>query len=75
VVDGLAARACIALLFGVRGLADEAETVLLEPIIAADHAPRLLQDEADQAAWLDALAKATARAMSHPVVGGRCAAS
>jgi hypothetical protein len=46
VVDGLTARACIVLFFGVRGLADEAATALLGQIIAADQAQRLLQDEA-----------------------------
>jgi hypothetical protein len=73
VVDGLAARACIALPYGVRGLADEAAMALLGQIIAADQALRLLQDEAHQAAWFDALAKAAASEVSHPVLSGRCA--
>jgi hypothetical protein len=73
VVDGLAVRACIALPYGVRGLADEAAMALLGQIIAADQALRLLQDEAHQAAWFDALAKAAASEVSHPVLSGRCA--
>jgi len=73
VVDGLAVRACIALPYGVRGVADDAAATLLDQIIAADQALRLLQDEAHQAAWFEALATAAASELSHPMLSGRCA--
>jgi hypothetical protein len=73
VVDGLAARACIALPYGVRGVADDAAATLLGQIIGADQALRLLQDEAHQRAWFEAVAKAASSELSHPVLSGRCA--
>jgi hypothetical protein len=73
VVDGLAARACIALPYGVRGVADDAAATLLGQIIAADQALRLLQDAAHQAAWFGALGTAAASQLSHPMLSGRCA--
>lgn len=73
VLDGLAARACIALPYGVRGVADDTPAALLGQIISADQALRLLQDEAHQAAWFEALATAAASELSHPMLSGRCA--
>jgi hypothetical protein len=73
VVDGLAARACIALPYGVRGVADDAAATLLGQIIAADQALRLLQDAGHQAAWFGALGTAAASQLSHPMLSGRCA--
>jgi hypothetical protein len=73
VVDGLAARACIALPYGVRGVADDAAATLLGQIIGADQALRLLQIEAHQRAWFEAVAKAASSELSHPVLSGRCA--
>lgn len=73
VVDGLIARACIALPYGLRGLADEVAAGLLGQIIAADQAIRLLQNEAHQAAWFEALALGASSAFSHPLLAGRCA--
>jgi hypothetical protein len=73
VVDGLAARACIALPYGVRGVADDAATTLLGQIIAADQALRLLQIDAHQAAWFGALTTAAASSVSHPMLSGRSA--
>lgn len=73
VVDGLAARACIALPYGVRGVADDAAAILLGQIIAADQALRLLQDENYLSTWFAAVATAAASELSHPVLGGRCA--
>jgi hypothetical protein len=73
VVDGLAARACIALPYGVRGVADDAAASLLGQIIAADQALRLLQDEAYLPTWFAAVSTAASSEMSHPVLSGRCA--
>ena len=73
VVDALATRACIALPYGVRGLADDAAAELLTRIIAADQALRLLQDEAHQAAWFGALGTAAVSDVAHPMLSGRCA--
>ncbi|WP_440965775.1 DUF5682 family protein [Massilia sp. GER05] len=72
VVDGLLARACIALPYGLRGVADDAAAALLGQIIAADQAVRLLQDEAHAAAWFDALEAGATSDLSHPLLAGRC---
>jgi hypothetical protein len=73
VVDGLAARACIALPYGVRGVADDVAATLLGQIIAADQALRLLQIDAHQVAWFGALGTAAASSVSHPMLSGRSA--
>jgi hypothetical protein len=73
VVDGVVTRACIALPYGVRGVADDAAAAVLGQIIAADQAVRLLQDEAHRAAWFEALAIAATSELSHPILSGRCA--
>jgi hypothetical protein len=73
VVDGVIARACIALPYGVRGVADDAAAAVLGQIIAADQAVRLLQDEAHRTAWFGALAIAAGSDLSHPILSGRCA--
>jgi len=73
VVDGLVARACIALPYGVRGLADEVAAALLGQVIAADQAIRLLQIDAHLAAWFEALATGATSEVSHPLLAGRCA--
>jgi hypothetical protein len=72
VVDGLVARACIALPYGLRGVADDAAAALLGQIIAADQAVRLLQDETHAAAWFEALEAGAASDLSHPLLAGRC---
>jgi hypothetical protein len=72
VVDGLVARACIALPYGLRGVADDAAAGLLGQIIAADQAVRLLQNETHAAAWFDALEAGAASDLSHPLLAGRC---
>ncbi len=72
VVDGLLARACIALPYGLRGVADDAAAALLGQIIAADQAVRLLQDETHAAAWFDALEAGATSDLSHPLLAGRC---
>lgn len=72
VVDGLIARACIALPFGVRGLADEAAAALIKQVITADQAIRLLQNESHLGIWFDALETAAGSDLTHPLVGGRC---
>lgn len=71
VVDGLVARACIALPYGLRGVADDAAAGLLGQIIAADQAVRLLQDDAHAAAWFDALEAGATSDLSHPLLAGR----
>lgn len=73
VVDGLVARACIALPYGLRGLADEVAAGLLGQLIAADQAIRLLQADAHLAAWFEALAAGAVSELSHPLLAGRCA--
>jgi hypothetical protein len=72
VVDGLLARACIALPYGLRGVADDAAAALLGQIIAADQAVRLLQNEMHAAAWFDALEGGATSDLSHPLLAGRC---
>jgi hypothetical protein len=72
VVDGLVARACIALPYGLRGVADDAAAALLGQIIAADQAVRLLQDETHAAAWFEALEAGATSDLSHPLLAGRC---
>lgn len=73
VVDGLVARACIALPYGLRGLADDAAAVLLGQVIGADQAVRLLQDDGHKSAWFDALAQGATSELAHPLLAGRCA--
>lgn len=73
VVDGLITRACIALPYGLRGLADDVAAGLLGQIIAADQAIRLLQDDAHLDAWFEALELGAASEASHPLLAGRCA--
>jgi len=72
VVDGLVARACIALPYGLRGVADDAAAGLLGQIIAADQAIRLLQDETHAGTWFDALEAGATSDLSHPLLAGRC---
>ncbi|WP_075793639.1 DUF5682 family protein [Massilia putida] len=72
VVDGLVARACIALPYGLRGVADDAAAGLLGQVIAADQAVRLLQNETHAAAWFDALEAGATSDLSHPLLAGRC---
>jgi hypothetical protein len=72
VVDGLVARACIALPYGLRGVADDAAAALLGQIIAADQAVRLLRNETHAAAWFEALEAGATSDLSHPLLAGRC---
>lgn len=71
VVNGLVARACVALPFGVRGLADEAAAQLLGHLIAGDAAIRALQNEEHGAAWFAALEAGVRSEATHPLLGGR----
>lgn len=73
VVDGLVTRACIALPFGVRGMADEPAAALIGQLIAGDRAIRLLQQAGQLEAWFGALGEVAANSMSHPLIAGRCA--
>lgn len=73
VVGSLITRACIALPFAVRALADDAAAVLLRQLVAGDQAVRRLQDEILQDAWFDALASVAHLDASHPLIAGRCA--
>lgn len=73
VVDGLVTRACIALPFGVLGMADEPAAALVKQLIAADRAIRLIQEETLLQAWFDALDQVAGNELSHPLIGGRCA--
>lgn len=72
VVDGLVARACIALPLGVRALADEAATQLMQQLIDADRAIRLSQRDDYLLDWYDALQHAATSDASHPLLAGRC---
>ncbi|HEX8610075.1 MAG TPA: DUF5682 family protein [Telluria sp.] len=72
VVDGLVTRACIALPFGVLGMADEPAAVLVKQLIAADRAIRLIQEEALLDAWFGALDQVAGNELSHPLISGRC---
>ncbi|WP_338758511.1 DUF5682 family protein [Massilia sp. METH4] len=71
VVDGLVARACVALPFGVRGIADEAAAQLLVQLIAGDTAIRLLQHDEHGAAWFAALEAGARSEATHPLLAGR----
>jgi hypothetical protein len=71
VVDGLVTRACIALPYGLRGVADDAAAALLGQIIAADQGVRLLQHDAHAAAWFEALEAGATSDLSHPLLAGR----
>jgi hypothetical protein len=71
VVDGLVARACIALPYGLRGVADDTAAGLLGQIIGADQSVRLLQNETHAAAWFDALEAGATSDLSHPLLAGR----
>jgi hypothetical protein len=73
VVDGLVARACIALPYGLRNLADEVAASLLGQLIAADGAIRLLQVDAHLSAWFEGLESGAASELAHPLLAGRCA--
>lgn len=73
VVDGLIARTCIALPYGLRGLADDRAAELLKQMIGADQAIRLLQSEDHLTAWFGALDEGAASELSHPLLAGRCA--
>ncbi|MFB9245370.1 hypothetical protein IV454_18110 [Massilia antarctica] len=73
VVEGLVTRACIALPFGVLGMADEPAAELVKQLIGADRAIRLIQDEALLDAWFGALDQVAGNELSHPLISGRCA--
>ena len=73
VAGGLIARACIALPFGARALADDAAAVLLRQIASGDHAIRRYQDQEQLASWYDTLDRVARSEQSHPLIAGRCA--
>jgi len=73
VAAGLIARACIALPYGARALADDAAAILLRQVSGGDHAIRRFQDEAQLAAWYSTLDRVARLDGSHPLVAGRCA--
>lgn len=72
ILDGLVTRACIALPAGVRALADEAATTLMQALVSADQAIRLAQRPDYQASWLAALEQAAANDATHALLAGRC---
>jgi hypothetical protein len=72
VVDGLVARACVALPFGSRALSDDAAAQLFRQVVAGDHAIRLLQDDEHRASWFAALETAANAESTHPLLKGRC---
>jgi len=73
VAVGLIARACIALPFGARALADDAATVLLRQVAGGDSAIRRLQDQEQLAGWYETLDRVARSDQSHPLIAGRCA--
>jgi hypothetical protein len=73
VAAGLIARACIALPFGVRALADDAAAILLRQLAGGDHAIRRFQDTALLETWYDTLDRVAHSDQSHALVAGRCA--
>lgn len=72
ILDGLVTRACIALPAGVRALADEAATALMQALVSADQAIRLAQRPDYQASWLTALEQAASNDATHALLAGRC---
>ena len=72
VVDGLIARACIALPHGLRGLTDERAIDVLKRLIGADQAIRPLQSDDHLAFWFEALEDGATSESSHPLLAGRC---
>jgi len=72
VIDGLVARACVALPFGSRSLSDEAAAQLFTQLVAGDAAIRLLQDVAHLASWFAALETTARSEPAHPLIRGRC---
>lgn len=70
VLDGLIARACIALPLAAHGINTDAAQVLLKQMNQADGALRLLQDSSHMAQWLEALEQCTAGS-NHALVAGR----
>ena len=72
ILDGLVTRACIALPAGVRALADEAATALMQALVSADQAIRLAQRPDYQTSWLTALEQAAANDATHALLAGRC---
>lgn len=73
VATGLIARACIALPFAVRALADDAGAVLLRQLSAGDQAIRRFQDQAQLETWYDTLDAVARLDQAHPLLAGRCA--
>lgn len=73
VAGGLITRACIALPFGARALADDAAANLLRQVAQGDAAIRRLQVDAYLDAWFGALDAVAQHEGSHPLVAGRCA--
>ncbi|WP_020656627.1 DUF5682 family protein [Massilia niastensis] len=72
IAGGLITRACIALPYSTRALADDAAATLLEQLVSGDQAIRRLQDEAHTQAWFSALDTVARSDLSHPLIAGRC---
>jgi hypothetical protein len=70
-IDSLLTRACIALPAAVLALDDDAAEAMAKRIAAVDGALRVLDDEAQRAAWHDALARVAANDRVHGLVAGR----
>ena len=70
-IDGLLTRACIGLPSAVLALDDEAAEAMDKRIAAVDGALRVLDDEAQRAAWYDALARVAAGDRVHGLIAGR----
>jgi len=71
VLDGLVARACVALPLAASGINADAARDLLGKVIAVDAALRLLQQESYQALWQEALERCTTQPGVHALVAGR----
>lgn len=71
VVDGLVARACVAIPFGTRGVSDDAAAQLFKHLVAGDAAIRLLQIDEHRASWFAALEAAARSEATHPLLAGR----
>ena len=68
----LITRACIALPFGARALADDAAAILLRQLIAGDQAIRRFQNEGYLEEWFDTLDKLARSDQGHALITGRC---
>lgn len=71
VMDGLVARACIALPIAAQGINSDAAQELLKHVVAADKALHLLQKAEYLEQWFAALQTCAARTGLHSLIAGR----